>query len=279
MMTLADVSGFFDRTPALDPATGEVLFYGQVDPYDDSKRDAGGAYRRILSVQPNTQLPASRAVQVFGVTWLLGRQQIDGLDELHRAKYVMQMTAGLHSISRLTGYLRGTPAGAAHVGIEWVKEGKELEASSGLVSQYDAFLAPGTDVQVHDVISRGTAAYLALSVYEQPAGFLSATVIRLDYPLAVAAVSTRVYDPVAGMYTGGTVVNVPALRVRWQSLFAYAGQLAHRYQEGDDTIVLPAGTTLTTSSTISLAGQKWIVLGVDSLGGAVSAHVRPAWAD
>ncbi len=84
MLTLADASGYFDRTPMADTVTGSTLFYGQVDPYGDAVRDSATAYRRILSVKPGTVMPASKTLKIFGRVWIIGDSEIDGQSVQHR---------------------------------------------------------------------------------------------------------------------------------------------------------------------------------------------------
>ena len=65
-MKLTQVSRYFDRTPVLDPETGDELFRAQLSNYDGSKRDAFTAYRRIMSVAPDTDIPLKRAGKCIG---------------------------------------------------------------------------------------------------------------------------------------------------------------------------------------------------------------------
>ena len=60
MMTLREVSRYFDRVPCYDPLTGDELFRGQFINYDGSRRDAFTAYRRVLSVDPDVPIPPPR---------------------------------------------------------------------------------------------------------------------------------------------------------------------------------------------------------------------------
>lgn len=278
MLTLAEASGYFDLTEILDPDNGSVLFYGQIDPFDDSKRDAGGSYRRILSVAPGTAIPANRAIRAFDRTYLVGAEELDGLEEQHRAKYVLQSAGSSALIHRLPGFVSGTPAGTAWASFQWVKDGKEIGTSSDIAHEYTIFLGLGTDVRAQDVVTTGGKAYLVASARPQPSGFLTAEAIELDFALSQASITGRTYDAAAGSYTASAPVVVNCARVRWQNLFNQRAEGAAPYKDGDDTLVFPAGTTLNTSSRITLAGKLWQVVSVDTLGGAITVHARPAWA-
>jgi hypothetical protein len=72
-----------------------------------------------------------------------------------------------------------------------------------------------------------------------------------------------------------TPTTVKALRVRWQSLFLYGSEADAKYRPGDCSIVLPAGTSVATKDTITLAGTTWSVSAVEEISGAVVVHARP----
>lgn len=275
MLSLADASSYFDRTEVRDPDTNAVLFKGQTDLYDDSRRDAGGAYRRILSVAPGTAMPSHGALRIRGQVWLLGNIEKDGLEEEHRDKYVLQTAPVKYAVSRLSGFLTATVASSQWGSAEWVKDGKEVEVSSRYVQQYYVYFAPSADVREYDVIWWGLSAYLALSVHMQASGYLVATCVKLEHAAVDATLNTRVYDPVLGEFPSSVPTTVRALRVRWQSLFLYANEADARYVEGDCSIVLPSGTPVATKDTITLAGATWHVVSVETLGGAKVVHGRP----
>lgn len=274
-MKLIDASSYFDRTLALDPDTYATLFKGQVGTYDDSKRDANAAYRRILSVRPGTSIPASRVVNIFGTVWIVGSKETDGLEELHRDKYVLQRAPYKLKVSRLTQFLAGVSASELWSSAQWVKDAKQLEVSSETPQIFEVSMAEGSDVRVQDVLWNASSAYLVLAPHIAASGILAATCVKLDQVApVVATLATRTYDPVTGAYTtsGGTSVN--ALKVRWQSLYAYGSQAAERYQEGDLAIVLVAGTTASTGSLVTISGVTYQTLAVLDIAGAVVLHAR-----
>lgn len=275
MLTLAGASAYFDRTEVLDPVSGARLFYGQLAPYDDSKRDAASAYRRIMSVVPGTAMPAGGAVRVLGQVWLVGAKEVDGLELAHRDKYVLHPAQALHNASRLPGFLQGTVAATLWADVSWVRDGKELETSSRAVGLHTAYMPVGADVREYDILWAGADAYLVGSVHLQPSGFQSASCVKLEYPAGNVTLSTRVYDAAAGSYSASVASTVKGLRVRWQSLYAYGSQADARFQEGDTSLVLPAGTVVKTSDTVVVSGATWGVLAVEAIGGAVVVHGRP----
>lgn len=275
MLTLADASAYFDRTPVLHPDTQALLFYGQLDPFDDSRRDAGAAYRRILNVAPGTAVPG--AVKIFGQVWLVGNKETDGLDVAHRDKYVLQPATVKVNISRLADFLAGVATTTSWAALEWLKESKEIEVSSEVNPMYTAFLPAGTDVREHDVVWYAGRALLAQAPRMQPSDYATATCVELEQSAPTAAtVSTRTYDPAAGAYLNVSSTAAQALRVRWQSLFLYGSPADARYKAGDASLVLPPATAVTTADRITLAGAVWEPLAVETISGALVVHGRPA---
>lgn len=276
MISLAEASSYFDRTEALDADSGKLLFLCQLAPYDDSRRDSGSAYRRVMSVAPGTVMPAALSISIFGQVWLIGNKEIDGLEEMHRDKYVLQPSPSQLKVSRLPGFLAGTVATTRWACLEWAKDAKELEVSSNQPQEYYAYFPTGADVGIFDIVWQTGSAYLVRAVHPQASGYLRADCEKLDQALPAAAqITTRAYSASAGAYTAAAPVTVNALRVRWQSLYLYGSQADARFQEGDCSIVLPAATPIATSSGLSLAGASWQVLSVETLGGATVAHARP----
>lgn len=276
-MKLSEAASYFDRSAATVPETGKILFMGQIDPFDDSRRDSSAAYRRILSVRPGTAIPASRVVKMLGVVWMIGDMEPDGLEELHREKYVIQRAQSTLKVSRLSGFLAGTVASVLWSSAQWVKDAKQLEVSSVTPQIFDVSFPDGSDIRVQDVLWDDVTAYLVLAPHRQASGILSANCLKLDQALPIAAnVATRTYSPTLGTYSTSAGTSVNALLVRWQSLFAYGSQAAERYQEGDVAIVLPTAAAATTATVVTLSGVTYQTLAVLDIAGAVVLHARAA---
>ena len=276
MMSLAEASSYFDRTQVLDAFTGETLFFGQIDPYDDSKRDAMVAYRRVLSVAPGTVIPAHRSIRVFGTVWLVaGEAEIDGLEEAHRVKYVLQAASGILNIGTLSEFLGGAPAASVYGFAGWVKDAKQIEESSDIANMYEILLPRATVVLPQQVLWNGAEVYLSMSVRTLPSEYVGVSAVRLEQtePLE-AEITSRVYAPAQGAYVTGPTDYPYALRARWLSLFKYDAQLAARYQEGDFVLALPEETAINTSSRVVFNEENHSVLSVTVLPGGVAAHLR-----
>jgi len=274
MMSLAQASSYFDRTPAYSVTTGALLFKGQIDPYDDSKRDASAAYRRILSVAPGTVMPADGAFKALGQIWLIGGMEPDGLDSVHRQKYVILPARTQLKVSRPNQYLAGTYTANLHASAGWVKDAKQLETSSEQPQMYDVFFHAGADVRERDVLWNGVEAYLALSPRLVASDLLSVHCLRLTETVQTVGLVTRTYNPSTGAYSSAAAATVQGLPVRWQSLYSYGSQADARYQEGDLSLMLPTGTAVDTTTKFVIDGFDFQVLAVDTLAGVPVAHIR-----
>jgi hypothetical protein len=274
MLTLADASRYFDRTPISDPYTSTLLFYAQIDPYQDAMRDSATAYRRIMSVAPGTSMPASRLVMILGSTWIVGDSETDGMSVAHRDKYVIHPAPSLLSVRGLNGFVTGGAPVTSWGDMVWLKDAKEELSSSRTNPMYTVYLPTSAVLAEYDVITMGTTNYLVGPPHDQASGVLSATCAKVEYAPVNATLATRTYDPVQGLYTSAVTTTVKCLRVRWQSLYLYGSQGDAKYQEGDCSLVFPAGTLLATKDRVTLGDQVWSVLAVETLGGAVVAHGR-----
>lgn len=276
-MKLTDAACYFDRTIVTDAVTGKALFKCQIDPYDDSKRDASAAYRRIMSVKPGTAMPATGVAKMLGHTWMIGSFEPDGMLEIHREKYVIQAATATLKHSSLSQFLTGVYPSSVYATPNWVKDAKQLEVSSDTPQIFDITVPGVTSMAVHDILWDASAAYLVLSPRSMVSGLMVANALKLDVTAATTAtITSRTYNPVTGTYTGAVDGTAAALVVRWQSLFKYTSQMSERFQEGDVEIVLPFGTVLTTASRITVSGVTYQVLAVLDISGTVVAHARVA---
>lgn len=273
-MELVDVSSFFDRVPALDPDTGTKLFDCQLLAYDESKRDAFTAYRRIMSTNPAVVLPAGRVVSLHGTDWLVGDGQTDGWERAHRRKYVLHQAPEQAQVYRLASWLAGTPDATARGDLQWVKDTKEEEVSSRAPQKFMAIFAAPVALQEYDVLLFGSRALLVTSVIRSASGYSEGTGHIQEVPLVSVTLNGRAYNPATGGYTAGSPVAVSAMKVRWQELYAYEDQMAERYQEGDCTWVLPGASSVATPTELVFGLEKYTVLAVRRVAGCLAVHAR-----
>lgn len=276
MMTLAQASSYFDRTPVTDPYTGSLLFHAQVEPFEDSKRDAYSAYRRVLSTAPSVSIPEHRVVDLLGQRWIVGQGEPDGMQQLHRRKYVLSPVGAELAVSSMSQFVAGVSAYKLFASVHWLKDIKQESVSSEHPQSFEVFLP--SMVTPRQILWGASGAYLVLSPRMMPSGFVAALCLKLESSVEEANLVTRVYDPVAGEYTvaspDGTPVN--ALRVRWQNLYEHSSESDRKYENGDVSVVLPAGTVIAPGAKLRFSDRAYQVLGTDNFGGAVVAHARGA---
>ena len=272
MLTLAQASSYFDRTPAYDSTGTTVLFYCQIEPFDDSRRDSSSAHRRILSVAPGVDMPADRVIRLFDRNWLVGTSEADGMEDMHRVKFVITQAPRQMHASSLGDFLAGVSTQEVWAAAYWSKDVRQTETSSSYPQMYDVFTV--VPVRARSVLWDDAEQFLVMSPRDMPSGFLSAHSLKLDRSTETVALESRVYDPIAGDYVLQTSNSTPALRVRWQSLFDYSSQMDERYQEGDVSVVLPPSAPVNTGSLLKFSDQAYQVTAVDNLSDAQVAHCR-----
>lgn len=275
-MELVDVSSFFDRTPVQDADSLAQLFLAQFQPFDDSHRDNAIAYRRVMSVAPGTSMPASRAVKALGKTWLVGRDNPDGLAALHRQKYVVQSASAKASIHTAAGFLATSGAASVWCDLQWTADRKELAESSLSPQEYTAFLPSTAVVGEHYFVVLGSQCLMVQSSYLSPAGYLEARGVLQPFTApGTATLTPRTFSSATGGYTAGTPVTVACAVVRWQEFYRYAGQSDEKFQEGDMVLLLPAGTAAAPTNEIVSGGITWTVLTARAEFGVLAVHGRP----
>ena len=98
-MRLADAASFFDNQICVDAFNPDITFYGQLDLFDDNKRDGTTTVRRILSVADGVVLPASGAIALANSVYMLGNSHEDVFqNEVIRRGYSIEQSDGPASI-------------------------------------------------------------------------------------------------------------------------------------------------------------------------------------
>lgn len=278
-MLLSDVAVYFDKTPCTDVYSPFATFYGQLDVFDDSKRDGATVNRRVLSVAPGTSIPARRTVTVAAEQWLIGTHQADQfMGSSIRDKYVLHRALGTATIKTLVQLLTsgGVSTYAAKV---WVKDMKELEASSELKSFMNIFL-PSTDAAVEgDVITLAGTHYVVRNSYLSAAGFLVAEANELDAgALTTGTYTPRVYVPATDSRTSGTPVAVSTLVTRFQDNYEYPTQAAPKLEPGDIRAVITQAAVANPlpGDLLQIASVDWKVLTAGADGSCWNLHLRRA---
>lgn len=277
MLTMRDVSRYFDRVQATDPTTGDDLFLCQFANYDGSKRDAFAAYRRVISTDPDVEVPADRCIEAMGSVWILGDDQTDGWSELHRRKYVAHRARGTVEISTLAEKLESATPTSTWGDLRWVSDKAEEAESSDTPMMYVAVLPSTIEVKQYDVIALSEQIMLVQSSALLSSGLREARGMVQDYAgVASLSLVSRVFSPATGGYVEGVGAAIPTLKVRWQELFQYGDQMDARFQEGDDSFTVPADTVAHIGDTFIYASQRYLVKNVRAIAGVKVLHGRPA---
>lgn len=276
-MSMREISRYFDRTQVFDIDTGALLFRGQFNNYDGSKRDAFAAYRRILSLDPDIVIPVSRCVSAMGKNWMLGDDQVDGWEELHRRKFVAHEAQGKAYISTLAGHLAGSAPAVTWGDMRWMGGTAEESESSDHPSAYVAILPTDTAVRPYDIVTVQGVSMLVQTAALLASGFMEARGLMQEGGLGGQAlqVSTRTFDPVTGGYTEALGAPITTLRVRWQELFAYGDQMDKRFQEGDTVFAVAPATPVKLDDALVHGDARFTVKAIKPMAGVKALHARP----
>lgn len=264
-MKLERAARRFDRTELLDGYTGEAVGYGQLPPYDDSKRDAEVSERRTLSVAPGTVFPSRGVVQAAGVRYIVGRGVPDQfLGRTIREGHVIHEAPFLADVRTLGQLCLGATGHKVWVNRAWVKYMAFTEQDSTLPRQSHIAIAKSEEIYPGLTLTLDGQNYVVRANDVGAAGIR--TLLADDLPGVVQA------DLVRGSYNRVTEtrtearVPVSVVLMRWQSMFAYQTLDTPDYGPGDEVIVVPkAQATPVVGEHLEVSGQKWGIKAVSSI--------------
>lgn len=278
-MRLAAAARHFDKVLCQDAFAPTTQFRGQLDVYDDSKRDGATVVRRVLSVADGVEIPARRVLTILGEQWIVGAHQDDIYrGERLRRKYVIHRASGAASLQSVAQAL-GTGGVSTYASKLWVKDLKEVEISSKLAGFFNIYLPQGEVVPAGSVITLASRAHLVRNYFTSAAGFLVAEVDELALDaVTVGTYTPQNYDPVTDNRTNGTPIALNVLRLRWQDHYAYANQAEPRYEEGDLRAFVRKTDVVTakTNDRLTLGGEPWEIFAASSEGDCWGLHLRKA---
>lgn len=275
-MKLTKVATFFNDTPYSDSYSGEVLGKGQLDVFDDSKRDGLTVLRRIFEVAPNSPMPTRGVINFLGMDWIVGIKEIDQFrGKVIRNKYVCHKSEGLANIHNYEGLLNDNlPDLVAHASQVWVKSAAEVEMDSDKFDQVNLFLARGEPVTSKMLVELNGRWFISREDYPSSAGFLVLSAEELDSPPKVQATITRTdIDPVTEIPTEVTQ-TIPLLVLRWQTDFKYYSQDTPDFERGDIQAV--GKVKLANNTLVTLNGEQWRVVNSQSHTSLHYHHMRRA---
>lgn len=273
-MKLSKVAQYFNKSQFYDAYTGLGLGFGQLDVFDDSKRDGLTAQRRIFEVAPGTQLPPRLAISFHGASWLVGVTEMDAFKgDLIREKHVLHQSEGLAKVTTLKELLEDTAPYEAHAARVWTKSSSEVEIGSGKFNQLQIFFSRAEAIKPNTLIDLGGFLHTVMTVYPAAAGHLVAVSEQLeDGAVETGIVKTQgKWDPIEEKYAEA---NTPLklVKLRWQSDFEYHSQGTEDFKRGD--IQAAALTAQTNNTTITLADGDWKVVASQPRNNVHYLHLR-----
>lgn len=277
-MDLSIAASFFDDTPVLDSA-GALLFTGQLDLYDDSKRDGVGVDRRILSMDPTlrTLLPADGVVQLNNEHWIVGDGQSDSFQgTMIRHKRILQRADAQVSYGTVAAYLGAAATSQAWVGIVWTKEAKYDSVTDRPRTFYTLYLPAGfTDLAQGDLVQYAGKPFRVRSRYATAGGFLAVEILELTAELVTASFTTRSFDGVMGGFTASASSDVAVLAIEFYEDYKL-DHPALTLEPGDKHayVLKSAVPAVATGNTVTL-DRAYTVRGVASEGACWSLRLSP----
>ena len=276
-MRLADAAAHFDNTLCADAFAPTTQFYGQLDLYDDSRRDGSTVVRRILSVAPSVAIPARRALTIDGEQWLVGGFQADSFaGSAVRHKYVLHRADGAATIQSVAQALStgGTPTYGAKL---WVKDFKEVDVSSKLFAFVNIYLPTPETVVEGQLIALGGRLHFVRNTFVSAAGFLVAESDELaSDALTTGSYAVATYAPATDTNTLAAGVAVNVLQTRYQDDYRYQNQVEPRFKEGDIKAFVTKAAIATAKSgdQLTIGATAWLVHSVLDEGTSWGLHLR-----
>ena len=253
-----------------------AFIVGQLDLFDDGKRDSFAAGRRILSVIPNMPIMSRRVVRLGDYVWIIGNGNPDYFRQaVIRRKYILHEADGLASIKTFGQYLANTTGLSIYAAAEWTKAAREIDESSDLIDVAAVICASTEVLPGVGVMVLSATTYLLREPHPTSGGFQSATIEEIKAPVVeTGSFAGRTYDPVADTWAGaGTPVSF--IRLRWQSHFEYLSKRTLHYEAGDSMLIcLKTAATPKANDRVTLSDGLYQVLTVQSDNDCWSCHVR-----
>lgn len=276
-MKLARVAAAFDNLPLVDAYDGLPAFNGQFDVFDDSRRDAYGVERRVLSVAPDVQLPARRAVREpdRDEVWLMGVAQADYFKgRVIRQKFVLHRAKGFAEVKTPGEMLRGATGLQAYASPSWVKDTKDAATGSNPAGIYSVFFAMGEAVGINQVIFLGDLMLWAYARHSSSADFAVLEAEEISGRLQDVKFSQHTFDPVKDV-KALQVTACKAAILRWQTLYENNSDAALKMEVGDRVaVVLKTDVPKPGVGDTVEGAYTWEVLAVEDRGDVWALQVR-----
>lgn len=274
-MKLTQAASFFDKTLCVDVYNPLVSFLGQLDLFDDSKKDNIGALRRVLSASPSQVIPARRTITFSNEIWLVGRPNTDEFQgSAIRAKYDLHLCRGTALVGSIATVLAGAGGSTLYTGGVWLGS-KGADYTSVTTDRMDFHFSSSETIVEKDIIFYEGKRYIVRASTLMPTSFVMATVEELREPtLETATFTYKTYDPLTDSNTTQDV-NCALLRIQWRDVFDYLTDASIEYKTGDiQAYVLGSAiTSPTNGDRLTLSDGNWIIKAAQLEGATWSLHL------
>lgn len=265
-----------DTVEAVD-AYGSATFKVQYDPLSYTKIDGVSVRKRSISASPEVAMPSRGAIDIDGVTYLVGHGAPDYWKGLViRINYVIQGADGLANLNSIAGELAGDAPVSAYAAVVFDKYVPDATDSSKYPPQYQVFLSGSESAPADSLIKLGETWYIVKETYLSTSGLNIALVNQIADPVfETVTFGSRSYDPVGDSYSS-TSSAVKVMRIKWSEHYQYLSKDTEDYQRGDMQVFMLKSVTPKPSDTLSLSDGKWNILSVRDEGVMWTCHVRRA---
>lgn len=244
-MKLSNAAKFFDKQSCYDAFDLSVdPVYGQLDLFDDSKRDGSTGLRRVFSVAADVILPASGAITIANHVFIVGGEHEDTWqNSVIRRKHVVQQAEGTAAILTLAEACAAAAGVATWASKVWIKDLKEVEQSTSLHPFYNIVFPVSVAPAKNQVVRLGGILYLTRTLYLSAGGFTTAECNELTgvqpQNITYTDKSGQAYNPVLDTYTGLAPVVAAGLLMRYEDHYVKLSSQAEKNLPGDMCLVMP----------------------------------------
>lgn len=272
-MKLSNIAQYFNRTKFCDAYSGVELGAGQLDVYDDSRRDGLTELRRVFEVASDTLMPPRLVIRFHGRNWLVGADEIDSFNGyVIRNKYILHEAEGLANLWTLPQILQDLQPAQAYASRIWVKSSEQVNTDSQRFNQLQIFTSRAETLAQGMLIELSGSQHIVRDVYPSSAGHQAAVCEELDTgAVETGTITVTSLDPVTEAPTT-TSTPIKLVKLRWQTDFSYFSQATTDFERGDMQAV--AMTSPVNGTVITLADGDWKVLATQSRNGVSYLHMR-----
>lgn len=255
-MKLRSAAKAFDSVTLQDAYSGLPACVGQFDLFDDSRRDAYGVDRRILSFAPSQVLPPRRVLRAPGTSevWLVGTSQTDYYrGRPIRRKHVLQRASGAAQCWPLSQVLEAAPSLTAFATAVWVKDVKLTEEGSAPPGFYQVYFSSAETLTVNTLVQAEGRDLWAVGAYLSTGGFNVLECLDVTGCRQSLTFEDRVYVAASDSYVT-TPLSVPAVVLVWKALYQNSSEAALGFQPGDRIALVKKADVPTVSVGDSVVG-------------------------